>query len=323
MKKVGKILFKVFLVLVVLIIGLLTYVKLALPNAGEMKEISFTHSDEIVERGRYLANHVVVCVDCHSTRDWTRYSGPVVKGTEGMGGEYFGRNMGLPGEFYAKNITPSNISDWTDSELFHVITTGIDKGGEALFPIMPYKAYAFMHEEDVKSIIAYIRTLVPIKSDIPERTVDFPMNFIINTIPSEATPMKKLTLDDGVKYGEYITTIAGCTECHTPQEKGAKIEGMDYAGGFEFQTLAGILRSPNITPDPTGIADWSKDNFIDRFKFFADTNNIVKGIGEDEFNTIMPWTMYAGMTEEDLGAIYDYLKTIPPVENKVEVFTKK
>ena len=92
--------------------GLLSYVKLALPNVGDSPDIKVDITPERVERGKYLANSVCVCMDCHSTRDWTKFGGPPKTGTEGMGGEIFNQDFGFPGSFISKNITPSGIGNF-------------------------------------------------------------------------------------------------------------------------------------------------------------------------------------------------------------------
>ena len=97
---------------------------------------------------------------------------------------------------------------------------------------------------------------------------------------------------------------------------------MYLAGGREFNFPAGIVHSLNITPDAeTGIGNWTKDDFIARFKFYdnEDAQNVAVNF-EKDFNTPMPWLMYAGMTREDLGAIYEYLRTVKPVNHRVNRF---
>ena len=84
------------------------------------------------------------------------------------------------------------------------------------------------------------------------------------------------------------------------------------------------MRSPNITPHPTdGIGAWDKATFIARFKMYADSSYVPRPIDWNaaDFQTVMPWMMYATMSEEDLGAIYDYLRAVPPVAGKVEKWT--
>jgi mono/diheme cytochrome c family protein len=187
MKKFLKIFSRVLLVLLVIVIGIVAYIKLALPNVGEAPNLTIEKTAARVARGEYLANHVTVCIDCHSTRDWSRFSGPITEGTLGKGGDLFDQKFGFPGAYYAKNITPEGISRYTDGELFRVITTGVTKEGRAMFPVMPYQYYGRMDEEDIYSIIAYIRSLQPIKNEVPESSSDFPMNIIINTIPTKAS----------------------------------------------------------------------------------------------------------------------------------------
>jgi mono/diheme cytochrome c family protein len=304
------------------IAGLLTYVKTALPNVGPAPELKVEGTTEQIERGKYLAHSVAVCMDCHSTRDWSKYSGPLVEGTLGKGGEAFDQRAGLPGAFYSKNITPEGITRYTDGELLRAITSGVTKEGKPLFPIMPHPNYGRTDIEDMKAIIAYIRTLAPIKNEVPESKADFPMNFILNTIPQKPAFVKKPDTSDVLAYGSYLVTMASCEECHTPAEKGKKLPGMNFAGGFKFQMPGGLLIAPNITPSPTtGIGNWTKEQFLARFKAATDSN-FTRPVGEKDFNTIMPWTMYANMTESDLSAIYAYLKTVPAVENKIVRWTK-
>lgn len=314
-------LFLVILIIVVIAIaGIAGYVKLALPDVAPAPDITIAVTPERIAQGDYLANHVAVCMDCHSTRDWSRFAGPLTPGTLGKGGEYFGREMGFPGIFYSKNITPQNLGDWTDGEIYRTITTGVDKNGNALFPVMPYLHYGKMDKEDVYDIIAYLRTIPIINSTTPERSIDFPMSFILNTIPANSAPLKRPAKTDLVKYGEYIVTIGACIECHTQVKQGQPIPELAYAGGRTFEMPNGILRSANITPDAeTGIGNWTEDAFIARFKAYTDTMNISR-ITDHQVNTIMPWSMYAGMDTIDIRAIYTYLKTLKPIKNKVEHF---
>ncbi|MEO8398598.1 MAG: c-type cytochrome, partial [Ignavibacteriaceae bacterium] len=231
---------------------------------------------------------------------------------------------GLPGTIYSKNITPYNLGKWTDGEIIRAVTQGITKDNKALFPLMPYMHYNNMTEEDIHSIVAYIRSLKPIKKDVPEHDLNFPVSLIVKTLPLQTYNPPKVDKSDTKAYGKYLVTLASCSECHTPAEKGEPIKGKDFAGGNEFQTPVSIIRTANITPDiETGIGKWTKDDFIKRFK--ANSTEEAKHISvkPTDFNTVMPWTMYAGMTEEDLGSIYDYLRTLKPIKNNVIHFKVK
>lgn len=311
---------RILAVLVIVIACALAYVKLVLPNVGKAENLKIEVTPEMLKRGEYLANHVCVCIDCHSKRDWSKFSGPIVSGTEGMGGEAFTRDFGFPGSFYSKNITPANIGDWTDGEVLRAISCGVDKNGKALFPVMMYPYYHSMDKDDIIAIVAYIRTLKPIKNETKAAEPDFPMNFLINTIPQNAEYTTLPSRDDIVDYGKYLVNASACSECHTMNIKGKKVEGMDFAGGrvFNFPGPKKIV-SANITPDKeTGIGYWTEEAFVNKFKTFEDKTKLQDYKSPKDYQSIMPWNMYAGMDTSDLKAIYAYLKTLKPINNKVD-----
>ncbi|CAG4995443.1 Alcohol dehydrogenase (quinone), cytochrome c subunit [Dyadobacter sp. CECT 9275] len=321
MKKALKITGFIIALLLLIVAGAVAYVKLALPDTGPVQEITIERTPQRLERGEYLANHVTVCMDCHSTREWNLFAGPVKPGDMGGGGEKFGPEMGFPGTFYARNITPYALGDWTDGEIFRAVTTGVSKDGSALFPVMPYHAFGQMDTEDVYSIIAYIRSLKPVKNDVPKGAPDFPVSILINTMPAKGNPMKMPSKSDQIAYGKYLVTSASCVDCHSKTDKGNKIPGTEFGGGMDFRMPGGITRSANITPDAeTGIGKWSEEAFVKRFKVFADSGYVPHAVGPNEMNSPMPWNMYAGMEEDDLKAIYAYLKTLAPIKNDVVKF---
>lgn len=318
MKKVLKWLGIIIGVVALFAIGGITYLSQALPDVGDAPDLKVDITPQRVERGQYLANCVTVCMDCHSTRDWSQFAGPLVPGTEGIGGERFDRTMGFPGIFYSKNITPSGIGSWTDGEIYRAITCGVDRNNDALFPVMPYHYYGKMADEDIYSIIAYIRSLPAQESAIPAREVDFPVSIIMNTMPKKGTPASIPEPTDMKAYGAYLVNASGCRECHTKaDDKGQVLPEFEFAGGRTFELPAGLLTTPNITPHNTGLGYWSQQQFIAKFKSYRDSSYTSPKIDfMNEYNTIMPWMMYSGMSERDLAAIYEYLRTIKPIENQ-------
>jgi Cytochrome c len=319
-KKFKKFLKYFFLTIIFLLISGYIYFSITYPKTKPAPRVEIYPTQNRLERGSYLVNHVTVCLTCHSSRDWTKFSGPVIKGTEGMGGEKF--NEGIPGTLYAGNITPSGIGEWTNGEVLRTITTGVTKANRVLFPLMPYLEYHQLTQEDLYSIITYIKTLEPIVHEVPQSNIDFPMNFIIKTIPPEMyIPISNIDENNPAVYGKYLVDIAACRSCHTPMKNGELIKEMNFAGGIVFNTNGGIIRSSNITPDiETGIGRWTQEDFIKKFRLYPEDYKNIK-IKPGEFNTPMPWSEYEGMTDTDLKDIYDYLKTVPPVHNKVEKFT--
>lgn len=308
-------------VLILAIAGTFCYLKFALPDVAAAPDIKVALTPERIHRGEYLANHVMACMDCHSTRDWTRFSGPLTPGTLGKGGEYFGPEMGFPGRFYSQNLTPAKLADWTDGEIFRAITNGVNKDGKALFPVMPYRNYGQLDKEDILDIIAYLRSLPTIENEVPQSTADFPMSLIINTIPVKSSFVRKPAKKNVVQYGRYLVTAAACMDCHSPLNKTKVISEKAFSGGREFELPGGTVRSANITPDAaTGIGNWTEDAFVSKFKAYIHPENL-SAVQPDGYNTLMPWSMYAAMDTTDIKAIYAYLKTLKPIQNEVEKFT--
>ena len=320
-KKILRIAGILLIILLLAIGGIIGYVVWFLPDIPVDESVKVEATPERLARGEYLANHVMACMDCHSTRDWTKFSGPVVPGTLGRGGEVFDQRMGFPGKFYAPNITPYHLKDWTDAEIYRAMTAGVSKDGRPLFPIMGYLTLGTLDKEDIYSIIAYIRTLPEISYTAPASKPDFPFSIILHTLPTVSKhtvrPEKAVT----VEYGNYLVKASGCIDCHTPDKKGMIIPELAFSGGRSFPLPGGILSSANITPDPgTGIGTWTADAFLARFKSASYENYAATHVDSTSFNTLMPWTLYSGMDTTDLLAIYTYLKSVKPIEHKVVKF---
>ncbi len=293
------------------------------PQAGN-KEDSLK---KVIERGEYLTLYVAPCLDCHSTRDFTKFSGPVVPGSEGMGGQVFDQKLGVPGTVYAKNITSdpeTGIGTWTDDEILRAMTQGISKTGDTIFPIMPYVNFNHMAKEDLLSIIAYIRTLKPIKNKVPDRQLIIPvsMAYPAPALQPSVDGNMRPPETDAVKYGEYLLNAAACVNCHTPMVKGQYDFSLTLAGGVRFDAGSFIVNSANITPDSaTGIGAWNEERFMNKFTMYREETAYNFDPGKQ--NTYMPLTMYAGMKDADLKAIYAYLRTVKPISNKVEKYPPK
>ncbi len=312
------------IVLVIVVAGCgLAYLFANYPNVPPATNVTLPKDPDTLARGKYLTEHVAMCLDCHSERDFSHFAGPQKAGTMGKGGERFdGPTAGVPGVIFAPNITPSGVGAYSDGELMRAVTTGVARDGRALFPMMPYPNYGRVAEDDVKAILAYVRTLKAIENHPPERTLDVPVNLIVRTIPRPASFTARPSPSDRVKYGEYMITMAGCGECHTPRDdRGQLVPGMDFAGGTQFAhpELGYRVRSANITPDAdSGIGSWTEEQFINKFKGFESPDGRVLSNDEQRQNTAMPWTAYAGMTRDDLSAIYAYLRTQKPVNHRVD-----
>jgi mono/diheme cytochrome c family protein len=289
-----------------------------LPRDIPVADVTLPTSAEEIERGRYLANHVAVCMDCHSQRNWDYFAGPIVPGTLGGGGEVFDRDTGLPGRLISKNLTPYALGGWSDGEIHRAITGGLQKDGDALFPLMPYDGYRNMDQRDVLAIIAYLRTLAPIDNDVPDHELDFPLNLIVNSIPVAAEP-RPVNRNDPMEYGGYLARVAGCIWCHTPiNATQQSVPEQLLAGGHEFYLQGRVVRAVNISSSPaTGIGGWTQEQFIARFRRYQGEAGRTIPLDSTGNNSLMPWTMYADMTDADLAAIYAYLMASAPQSNRV------
>lgn len=321
--------FKIVAIAVLAVVAIaaigVSYLALRKPDQRPASAEKIEPTPERLARGKYLVNHVTICLDCHSERT-TAYGFPIKPGREGANGFVWNEAAHFPGVLAASNITPdpaTGLGNWTDGEILRAMREGVDRQGNALFPIMPYGHYRNLSDEDAKSIVAYIRTLQPLRYEKPKKALAMPLPLVEKFEPKPLeTPVAAPDKSDTLAYGKYLVQIAACAECHTPKtDKGQAIPGMEFAGGFEMHFPGTRVVTSNITPHPTTwMGKATKEEFIGRFKAFANVNAANAPQAAKGKNTLMPWLTYAGMTEEDLGAIYAYLKTVKPVENKVNPF---
>jgi hypothetical protein len=315
-------------IVIIVVAGALIYIYGFLPRLRPPPEMKAVATPEVLSRGEYLVKDVLLCFDCHSVRDWTRYSGPAVPPL-GAGRPCMDRNtkpvginvggMGtFPGRLCIRNITPdveSGIGAWTDGEIARAIREGVGRDGEALFPIMPWFMYTEMSDEDVLAVIAYLRSQPPVTSFRPERKIDFPLDVIFRFYPQPLSgPVPSVPRSDTVAWGRYLTKIARCEFCHSPRVRNRlePVASRLMAGGIPFWMGKEIHYSKNLTSHPTGLGGWTKEMFIGRFHLHTEPFPVV-----EERNSEMNWVEFSGMTDEDLGAIWDYLRTLPPLQLKL------
>ncbi len=264
-------------------------------------------------RGKYLVDSVNECYGCHTDSDWTKRGAPPVSGREGSG--HVWSTEGLPW-LVSPNITPdkeTGIGNWSDDTLARAIREGIGHDGRALFPTMPYPDYRQMSDEDLGSIIAYVRSMPPIRNELPTTRMPFPLNFFTQSMPEPITaPVGPSDQSGPAARGAYLARMGACADCHTPQEEeGRPIPGMDYAGGFIVNGANGErIASSNITPAPSGISYYDERTFIQAMRQGK--------VGARELHSEMPWIFYGRMNEDDLKAIFAYLQTLKPIKHQVD-----
>jgi mono/diheme cytochrome c family protein len=265
-----------------------------------------------LERGRYLATSVSGCIECHTAHSPADFK--LMTGKPGSGQIFLDQRREDNGMLVvAENITPdkeTGIGSWTDDEIARAIREGVDRTGRTLFPIMPYSHFHSMSDEDLASVVVYIRSLEPVKNALPATAIPFPVSRLINSSPEPVTaPVTSPVFKTPVERGEYLTNIGGCSDCHTPvDDHHMPRHDLEFAGGM---TLPGEqYAAANITPDPTGISYYDDALFLDAMR--------TGKVRARELRKPMPWWVYRGMSDEDLKAIFAFLRTVKPVQHRVD-----
>lgn len=275
-------------------------------RARALTAMTFERTPARVERGRYLANAVIGCVICHSERDTTAPGAPPRKGRE-YGGAVIADEPGY--RVIAPNLTPdveTGAGGWTDDMLARAIREGVGHDGRALGGLMWWWSFRFLADEDLASIIVYLRSLPPVRNALPPRilSADQERERAARARPL-TTPVPVRDLSDPVERGRYLIDIADCSGCHSAWE--AKFNPGIFAGGNRIERLLGTSVSANLTPDPAALGGWSEEAFA----------TVVRTGKGGTLHPAMPWVAYRHMTDEDLRAIFLALRQTPPVRHLV------
>lgn len=253
-----------------------------------------------LERGAYLVNGIVACGNCHTPQG---PEGPV-PGLELAGG--------MPIEdaaftAYATNLTSdlkTGLGRWSDADIVAAIREGRRPDGSILGPPMPFPFYRGISDSDVAAIVAYLRTLKPVENPVQKSEFRMPLppdwGPPVGTVPD-------VPRTDKVAYGAYMAGPLGhCMECHTPRQPNGHLDMTRLgAGGQEFRGPWGLSVSRNLTADPEeGLGAWSDAQI---------KATITSGVRPDgtRLNPPMGFHFYRTITDEDLGALVAYLRTLP------------
>lgn len=271
----------------------------------------FESTSQRLARGKYLVDGVIGCFGCHTDADWSKPGAPPMAGREGSGHVF--SDQDLPW-LVAPNITSdkeTGAGNWTDDMLARAIREGIGHDGRALFPMMPYPLYSQMSDEDLASVIVYLRTTPPVRNQLAVTKLPFPLNFFIQNVPQPINaPVSPADTSTAIARGAYLVRMGACSDCHTPQEKGQPLPGMEFAGGFLLHEPQGDVVSANITPSPTGISYYNEATFVQAIR--------TGKVGARQLRSSMPWYFYGKMTDEDLKAVFAFLRTLKPVNHRVD-----
>jgi mono/diheme cytochrome c family protein len=312
----------------------LVMVGLLLITAGLMRvsaqDQTAEPNNEPMERGEYLAN-IAGCIGCH-TPFQEAYNAPLEQLSEEQlltlglravdaqdhermlaGGRPF--DLGPTGVLLSANITPDDetgLGEWTDEEIENAIRIGVSRDGRRLHPLMPYRTYYNMAREDMRALIAYLRTVPAVSNDVPLGPSG--EGIAPELLPSDTLPEIAPDGSDQVALGDYlVNAVMSCIDCHTPldAETGAPIMDLHLAGGQPYEGPWGIVYGANITPHPeTGLGNWTEQQIM---------TVLYTGVRIDGRRVVvMPWQDYLFVTESDALAVATYLKQgLEPIDNEV------
>jgi len=261
-----------------------------------------------IARGKYVFGATGGC-GCHTVP-----KGPVNAGGRKYEGPY--------GTVYSTNITPdkeTGIGGWTDEQIITAIRLGRRPNGERLVPVHPYTVFNGMVEEDVKAVVAFLRTVPAVKrANLPKKTLPMFESVLLPAwlaafAPRETPPTAVPT--SGPARGEYLVrAVAHCGECHTPRTMTMATDNSRFLAGNPKGPEDSEI--PNITPDPTTGLTWSEEEIAD---YLGSGNKPDGDVAGGLMGEVIEGTLagYKDMTKADRLAIARYLKTLPPIKNKI------
>jgi len=262
----------------------------------------------LTARGEYIVRNVAVCGGCHAADPKHDVDEPLSGGTEFQDWRI--------GTSRAANLTSdaeTGLGTWSEAEIARALRNGQRKDGRLLAPIMPYEWFHEMSDDDAFAVARYLKSLPPVRHEVKQSP-----NFVfklgkIFLVPKPAISVSAPPRGATAEYGGYLAQHVGlCADCHTPR-------GGLMAKPDKSRLFAGTAHPPkdfpanpsNLTPDPaTGIGQWTETDFVQTLR----TGVNPKGVSLHAF---MPWRQIRRMSDDDLRAIYRYLRTVPPIHNEV------
>jgi mono/diheme cytochrome c family protein len=267
---------------------------------------------ELLPRGRYVFAASGGC-GCHTEPG---------KATTGLNAG--GRKFDAPfGTVYSTNITPdreTGIGAWTDAEIIAGIRLGRRPNGERIIPVHPFMTFNGMAEDDLRALVAYLRSLPPLKrANLPKR-ISVPLFesvFLpawLAAFAAQETPIPHAPTA-GPARGEYLVRVVGhCGECHTPRGVTQAVDNARFLAGNPKGPESSVV--PNLTPDKDTGLTWSVEEIAE----YLATGNTPSGdvAGGIMMEVIQGTSVgYKDLTDADRLAMARYLKSLPAIRNRV------
>ena len=313
MKKPLKIILSILGLLLLVVVCFAAFVQFAGIPSYEVESISYAHqsSPEAIERGRKLV--MTLCAGCHRDPKTRKLTGTQM--------------LDAPKEFgaiFSANITQDQkygIGNWTDAELLYLLRTGIKKDGQYIPPYMAKLPH--MADSDINAMIAFLRSDDPamLADPTPDRPSDpsfltkLLCRIAFKPMPMPKGPIAMPDTNDQIALGKYLAWNLECFSCHSADFKTNDFLQPDNSAGYfgggnpTLNREGKVIPTSNLTPHATGIGKWTEDQFLQAVKY---------GIKEGEEALRYPMAPYNLLSDYEVQSIYQYLKTIPPIDNEVK-----
>lgn len=266
---------------------------------------TFERTEARRERGRYLANGILQCALCHSDRDWGQPGAPPVQ-SRAMAGHVW-KDEGAT-RLVAPNLTSdveTGVGGWSDDTLARAIREGISHDGRPLHPQMWYPSFSQLSDEDLASVIVYLRSLPAIRNPLPRTQLsDEQLQRIVARPMPITSPVPGPRDGSPLERGRYLAAVGDCGGCHTLWE--AKRLPGAFAGGNAISRDGKAIYSTNLTPHATGI-DYDADAFV----------QLMRTGKQGLTHPLMPWAAFRHLSDEDLTALHAFLQTRHPVAHAI------
>lgn len=273
-------------------------------------DIHASQDPTVIERGRYLARGAAHCADCHGAPEQRAAleSGADVPLSGGF-------EFDLPfGVVRVPNITPdveTGVGRYSDADLARILRHGVKPDGRMALPFMPF---ADLSTADLTAVISYLRTQAPVHHVVAPHQFNalgkVVKAFMLTPQGPSAPVAQEAPRGPTVENGRYIThNVGNCLMCHSKVNvRTVQVEGPIFGGGMEHDAVGDPKKrfiAPNLTPHPRWgwIASWPEEVFVARMK-----------LGKQREGSPMPWHGVKRLSDDDLRAVYRYLRTVPPAE---------
>lgn len=245
-----------------------------------------------VQHGQHVARAITKCVDCHG---------------DDLGGKVYVDDPAV-GRFVPTNLTTGKGgvgAQLTTADWERAVRHGVGRSGRPLI-FMPSQDFATLSDADLGALIAWARQLPPVDRELPPSRVG-PMARVLNAagkLPlaaqsiSHGTPSYAATAPEPgptAEYGKYLAQVGGCAGCH----------GEGFSGGHVPGTPPDFKPAANLTP--TGIGHYTEADFFRALR---------EGVRPDgtKIDPFMPWKLAREMSDDEIRAVYAYLRTVPARE---------